>query len=160
MKHVTFQSIEKAIEKVDNLSDDALEKLSEMYALAQPELLGYIMSAAIEYNNEQLEGLLIYYYCLISESFAQEGLSCRLVTEADIDAFEEPYADMLDAYFEEHEEDVLEDFCDQPMLAQFMAMELSEPDADGTSLDDETATQLFIVSIAMVTLLNRAIKEN
>jgi hypothetical protein len=32
---------------------------------------------------------------------------------------------MLDAYFENDEEDVLEDFCDQPELSQFMAMEIS-----------------------------------
>ena len=159
MKHVSFQSIEKAIQKVDNLDDDALEKLSEVHSLAQPTLLGYVMSAALEYENEQLEGLLLYYYCLISESFAQEGLVTTQVTDADIDAFEEPYFQMLDAYFENNDEDILEDFCDQPVLAQFLAVELSEEDDDGTSLDDETATQLFIVTIAFITLLSRSVKE-
>ena len=115
------------------------------------------MSAAIEYENEQLEGLLIYYYCLISECYAQEGVLLNEITEADIDAFEEPYFQMLDAYFENDEEDVLEDFCDQPELSQFMAMEISTEDEDGSSLDDETATQLFIVTIAIITLMNRAI---
>lgn len=158
MSHVTFQSIEKAIEKVDNLNDDALEKLSEMYAVAQPELLGYLMSAAMEYENEQLEGLIIYYYMLISEAFANEGLSANMITEADIDAFEGPFAEMLDAYFEDNESDILEGFCDQPDLAQFMAMEVSEEDDDGSSLDDETASQLFIVTIAMITLLNQNLK--
>ena len=158
MNHVSFQSIENAIEKVDNLNDDALEKLSETYALAQPTLLGYIMSAALEYENEQLEGLIIYYYCLISEAFAQEGLNCRMIEETDIDDFEEPFSEMLDAYFEDDDEEVLESFCDQPMLAQFIATELSEEDTDGSSLDDETATQLFVVTIALITLLNRAVK--
>lgn len=157
MKHVSFASIEKAIKKVDNLDDDGLEKLSETYSLAQQTLLSYVMSAAIEYQNEQLEGLLIYYYCLISECYAQEGVILNEITEADIDAFEEPYFQMLDAYFENDEEDVLEDFCDQPELAQFIAMEISTEDEDGTSLDDETATQLFIVTIAIITLMNRAI---
>jgi hypothetical protein len=126
-------------------------------SLAQQTLLSYVMSAAIEYENEQLEGLLIYYYCLISECYAQEGVILKEITEADIDAFEEPYFQMLDAYFENDEEDVLEDFCDQPELSQFMAMEISTEDEDGSSLDDETATQLFIVSIAIITLMNRAI---
>jgi len=159
MRQVTFQSIEKAIQKVDNLDDDSLEKLSETYALAQPVLLGYIMSAALEYENERLEGLLLYYYCLISESFAQQQLATTEVTEADLDAFEEPYFEMLDAYFDQNEDEVLEDFCDQPELARFMSIELSEEDEDGTSLDDETATQLFIVTIAMITLLTRSIRE-
>jgi hypothetical protein len=38
-----------------------------------------------------------------------------------------------------------------------MAMEISTEDVDGTSLDDETATQLFIVTLAMITLMGRAI---
>ena len=157
MAHVSLKSIEAAIKKVDNLDDDALERLSETYALAQETLLGYVMSAAIEYENEKLEGLLIYYYCLISEAFTQEGVSNRKITEDDIDTFEEPYFEMLDMYFENEDEEVLESFCDQPNLTQFMGMEITTKDEDGTSLDDETATQLFIVTLAMITLMGRAI---
>ena len=158
MKHVSLASIEKAIQKVDNLDDDALEELSEQLAKKQEILLGYVMSAAIEYKNEKLEGLLVYYYCLISEFFATEGIELRNVTEEDIDAFEEPYFDMLDTYFEDDDDEVLENFCDQPELAQFMAMEISTSDEDGTTLDDETATQLFIVTLAMISLMNRVIQ--
>lgn len=157
MSHITFASIEKAIKTVDNLDDDGLEKLSEKYALAQQTLLGYVMSAPEEYENEELEGLLVYYYCLISECFDVQGLNLNTITEADIDAFEEPYFEMLDNYFENDDEEVLETFCDQPELAQFMAMEISTEDEDGTALSDETATQLFIVILAMITLMNRAI---
>jgi hypothetical protein len=157
MKHVSLASIEKAIKKVDNLDDDGLEKLSETYALSQDVLLSYLMSAAIEYQNENLEGLIIYYFCLLNEAFTQESIVTRKVTEDDIEAFEEPYFEMLDEYFESDDEDVLENFCDQPNLAQFMAMEISTEDDDGTSLDDETATQLFIVSIAMVSLLSKSL---
>ena len=39
-----------------------------------------------------------------------------------------------------------------------MAMEISEPDEDGTELDDDTASQLFIVALAMITLLSRSIQ--
>lgn len=158
MKQVSVGSIEKAIAKVDNLDDDGLEKLSETYALAQQTLLGYVMSAAVEYENEDLEGLLIYYYCLISECFTQEGLLLNQVSEEDIDAFEEPFFEVLDTYFESDEEDVLFDFTDQSDLIRFMMMEVSTPDEDGTTLDDETATQLFIVATAMITLMGRAIR--
>jgi hypothetical protein len=157
MKQVSIQSIEKAIEKIDNLDDDALERISETYALAQQTLLAYVMSAAIEYNNEKLEGLLIYYFCLISNAFEQEGIQLKKIEDADIDQFEEPYFEMLDAYFEDHNEEILDDFCDQPELAKFMAMEISMEDNDGTTLDDETATQLFIVTIAMITLMGKAV---
>ncbi len=159
MKHVSFAAIEKAIAIVDHLDDDGLEQLSEKYALAQSTLLGYVMSAPAEYNNEQLEGLLIYYFCLLSACFEQEGLNPTPISENDIDDFEEPYFDMLDAYFESDDEDLLDEFCDQPELTRFMAMEISTEDTDGTALDDETATQLFIVTIAMIALMNRAVNK-
>ena len=156
-KQVTLASIEKAIDIIDNLDDDQLESVSEKYALAQQILLDYVASAATEYENEELEGLIIYYFCLINECFTQEGITFREVTEADIDELEEPYFDMLDQYFEDENEEILESFCDQPELAQFMAMEVSTEDEDGTDMTEDTATQLFIVTMAMVSLINRCI---
>ena len=158
MKHISVSSIEKAIKKVDNLDEDGLEKLAETYALAQQTLLGYVMSAAVEYKNERLEGLLIYYYCLISESFTQEQVLLDQISEDDIDTFEEPFFEMLDAYFDKDDADIIHDFTDQPELVRFMMMEVSTADEDGTTLDDETATQLFIVTTAMITLMGRVIK--
>ena len=157
MKQVSLQAIEKAIGVVDNLTDDQLENITELYASAQEALLGYVMTAPEEYKNEDLEGLLIYYFCLVLEAFKQEGIELRAVTEADIDELEEPYFDMLDQYFESEDDEIIESFCDQPQLAQFMAMEVSEDDEDGSALSEETATQLFIVCLAMISLLNRAI---
>lgn len=156
MKNISIKSIEQAINKVDNLDDDGLEKIAEYYSTAQPTLLGYAMQAAIEYDNPQLEGLLIYYFCLIAESFQQEGTNPKTITEEMIDEFEEPFFQMLDEYFNSDNEEIIEEFSDQPELIRFMFMEISEPDEDGTELDDETATQLFIVSTAMITLLSRA----
>ncbi|MCX6192449.1 MAG: hypothetical protein NT109_09235 [Flavobacteriia bacterium] len=156
MSQVTIKSIEKAIEHVDHLDDDALEALSERYALAQPDLLDYIMSASTEYENDELEGLLIYYFCLIMSSFEMEGLNLRPIVEADIDEMQDPYFEMLDSYFESEDEEELESFCDQPYLAQFMAIEVSTDDEDGSSLSEETSSQLFIVTIGMISLLNRA----
>lgn len=158
MKHISVESIEKAIEKVDNLDDDGLERLAETYALAQQVLLGYILSASVEYDNEQLEGLLVYYFCLLSEMFTQEELQLNIITEDDIEAFEEPFFEMLDMYFDNDDEDIINDFTDQPELNRFMMLEVTTKDEDGSSLDDETATQLFIVATAMITLMNRAIK--
>lgn len=159
MKHITVQAIEKAIKKVDNLDDDGLEKLAETYALAQQVLLGYVLSAAQEYENDQLEGLLIYYYCLISETFAQEEIKLNQISEDDIDAFEEPFFEMLDQYFEQDDDNVIDAFCDQPELIKFMMLEITTKDDDGTELNDETSTQLFIVSLAMITLMTRGIKK-
>ena len=157
MKHVSLAAIEKAIEVIDNLTDEQLENITERYAEAQESLLGYVMTAPEEYKNEDLEGLLIYYFCLVLEAFKQEGIELRSVIEEDIDALEEPFFDMLDQYFEDDDEEIIESFCDQPHLAQFMAMEVSTEDEDGTDMTEDTATQLFIVTMAMVSLINRCI---
>lgn len=159
MTRVSLKSIEKAIDKVDNLDDNGLEKTAETFALAQQTLLGYVMSAPIEYENEKLEGLLIYYYCLISEAFTQEQVILNQISDNDIEEFEEPFFQMLDEYFEKEDEETLFSFCDQEDLIRFMMVEITTADDDGTSLDDETATQLFIVTTAMITLMGRAIKS-
>ena len=156
MPHVTFNAIERAIDRIDNLDDDGLVSLSEKYAKSQPDLLGYVLSAPTEYGNEELGGLLIYYFCLINDAFNEQGLEPLSVTNEDIDAFEEPFFELLKALYDQEELDVLEDFCDQPELIKFMSMEISTEDVDGTSLNEETANQLFIVSIAMIALLSRA----
>ena len=158
MTQVSNNSIEKAIEHVDKLDDDALEALSERYALAQPDLLDYVMSAPTEYENDELEGLLIYYFCLIMYSFEVQDIALNVVSDDDIDAMQESYFEMLDSYFESEDEEEIESFCDQPDLAQFMAVEVSTDDEDGTSLSEETASQLFIVTIGMISLINTAIK--
>lgn len=158
MKTVSVNSIEKAIQKIDSLDDAGLEKVAETYALAQQTLLGYVMSAAVEYDNQQLEGLLIYYFCLISEAFNQEQVHLVNVTEELIESFEEPFFEILDNYFESDNDEQLLDFSDQSELIRFMMVEISTPDEDGTRLDDQTATQLFIVMTAMISLMSRAIK--
>jgi hypothetical protein len=158
MSQVTIKSIEKAIEHVDHLDDDALEALSERYALAQPDLLDYVMSAPTEYENDELEGLLIYYFCLIMYSFEVQDIALNVISDDDIDAMQESYFEMLDSYFESEDEEEIESFCDQPDLAQFMAVEVSTDDEDGTTLSEETASQLFIVTIGMISLMNKAIK--
>ena len=157
MKHITQESIDKAISVIDNLDDAHLEKVFEKYALEQQTLLAYLMSAPAEYENEQLEGLLVYYFCLINECFSQQGLKTSEIQKKHIEDHQEPYFTMLVEYRENEEEEIIDSFVDQPNLSKFLAIEVSTEDDDGSSLNDETASQLFIVTLSMVVLLNKAI---
>ena len=157
MKHISQESIDKAISVIDNLDDAHLEKVFEKYALEQQTLLAYLMSAPGEYENEQLEGLLVYYFCLISECFSQQGLKPAEIQEQQIEDHQKPYFEMLDDYFENEDEEIIDSFVDQPHLSKFLAIEVSTEDDDGSSLNDETASQVFIVTLSMVVLLNKAI---
>jgi len=159
MKHISQKSIDQAISVIDNLDDDQLEQVFEKYALQQETLLAYLMTAPVEYENEKLEGLLIYYFCLISECFQQEGVSLNEIIESQIEEHLDPYFEMLDAYFEYEDEEIMESFVDQPHLSQFLSLDVSTEDDDGTNFDDKTASQLFIVTLSMVVLMNNAISE-
>lgn len=157
MKQVSIKSIEDAVTKIDSLDEDALEKLSETYFNQQQEFLGYIFSSVIEYENEQLMDLLMYYFNIFSEAFAQEGLTLNKITDEQIDAFQEDYTSTLDEYMESEDMEIIEEFVNQPHLLSFLVSEVNMKDENGEELDDETATYLFIVGIAMIGLLNNAI---
>ncbi len=157
MTLITVENIEKAVVKIDNLDDDALDKLSETYGLAQEEFLGYVASAGMEFENNQLMGLIIYYYNIYFEAFAQQGVKLKKIEEAMIDEFHQEYDQVLEEYMEEEDMDLIVSLTNQPNLLSFMAMELEMEDDDGSRLDDETATQLFIVSTAMIAIMNKAI---
>lgn len=160
MKHISQESIDKAIGVIDELDDGQLERVFTTYAKEQATLLDYAMTAPMEYENEQLEGLLVYYFCLICECFSQEGIKAGNISQDDIEAHQGPYFEMLEEYFENNDEEVIDSYVDQPNLAKFMAIEVSTEDDDGTSLSDETASQLFIVCLSMIALLNHSTSED
>ncbi|MAO32852.1 MAG: hypothetical protein CL824_05030 [Crocinitomicaceae bacterium] len=148
-----YQDIEVAFNKIDNLNDLELEKLCEKHTLNQPELLEYILSASVEYKNEQLEGLLVYYFCLLMEIRINKAPLELKIDEKSIVAFEDQFLNVINEYFENEKIELLEEYTDQGELVKFMIIEISTPDEDGSKLDEETAVQLFISSIAMIKLL-------
>lgn len=155
MTQISIKSIEKAVNKIDSLDEDSLEKFSETHVLQQEVFVGYIMSSAIEYENELLMDLLIYYFNIFSEAHVQEGVFLNKITEEDIDAFQEEYHNLLDEYMDTEDMELLSTFCNQDNLLSFLVSEIEMEDESGEKLDDDTATYLFIVGIAMIALFNR-----
>jgi hypothetical protein len=153
MKQITFTSIDAAIEIVDNIDDDGLGELCEKHATAQPELIDYILSAAVEYENPDLEGLLIYYFCLLMEAYNHAEYTLNKVEVSDIESFEQEFLSILETYFEDDNLDLLEEYTGQADLIHFMLVEISTPDEDGTTLDDETGVQLFISMMALISVI-------
>lgn len=153
MKFISLNSVDASIALVDNLSDDALSILCEKHASRQPELIDYILSAAVEYENSDLEGLLIYYFCLLLESYELEGIELKKVDVIDIESFEEEFLSVLESYFENENLELLEEYTGQPDLVHFMLVEISTPDDDGSTLEDETGIQLFISMMALISII-------
>jgi hypothetical protein len=164
MQHIQFEHIDKATQWIDHVTDEQFEEAITQLSEKQPILLDYVLAAPAEYENEALEGYLLYYYWVIHESYVQAGIPVTMVTEAMIEGFEQPFEDMLEDYFgtenDEEANERIEEFCDQPELLKFMAIEVSTDDEDGSSMDDETATQLYVTCAAMIALLNESAKAS
>ncbi len=157
-KIVTTKSIENALKKIDNLTEDALEKKIETFQLLQPDLLPYLMQAGFDFDNEELNAFVVYYFAVTMEAFNVEGIKLNSVTEDEIGEFQESFLLALD---EVSKEDFLpmHELLNQPQLISFILNELEAKDEDGESFDDETQNQLFIVLMGMIGLLNQAIAD-
>lgn len=159
MTQIKVKSIEEAVLKIDKLDENSLEKLSETHVLAQETFVGYILSSAIEYKNDDLLDLLIYYFNIFSEAAVIQGVKLKKITDEDIEEFQEEYVQTLDEYMETEDNDLIASLCNQPNLLSFLLSEISMEDEEGEKLEDETGTYLFIVGVAMIALLNRAIQK-
>lgn len=159
MSIVTSESISKSIDKIDAMSEDALDKLIETFASKQETLLNYVMQAGVEYENEDLNAFSIYYFAIVLEAFLQEGIELNEVTDKTIEEFQEGFVFALEEINKNEDNSPLFELVNQNNVMEFMFNEIEAEDEDGESLDDETKTQLFIVTSGMIGLLNAAIKK-
>ena len=156
MAQITEKYITEAVLKIDGLTEDSLEKLAETHVLAQDVFVGYILSSAIEYENDSLLDYLIYYFNIFSEAAAMQGVKMKKIDETIIDEFQEEYIQTLDEYMETDDEDLINSLCNQPMMLSFLAHEISGADETGAVMEEDLATNVFIVGIALIALMNRA----
>ncbi len=156
---ITVKSIEQAVLKIDDLDEDSLEKLSEAHVLAQETFVGYILSSAIEYKNDELLELLMYYYTIFAETFVIQEVQLEKITDDHIEEFQEEYVQTLDEYMETEDNDLIASLCNQPNMVSFLLNEIDMEDSNGQKLEEDTATYLFIVGVALIALLNRSIKN-
>ena len=154
MKQVSEESLVNAVNYIHGLDDDGLDNFIEGHALKQPNLIGYVLQAGEEFENETLANYSIYYYSILMRAFEEEGIEFREITVEDIDSFQEPFIMALDEAFKKESEEALFDLVGQPVLQQFLAHDLMGEDENGDTLDDETVNQLFIVLHGAIGLIN------
>ncbi|HLW29766.1 MAG TPA: hypothetical protein VKX29_02840 [Brumimicrobium sp.] len=157
MTQITEKYITEAVLKIDALTEDSLEKLSETHVLAQETFVGYILSSAIEYENDSLLDYMIYYFNIFSEALNMQGVKMKKIDEDMIDEFQEEYIETLDEYMETDDEDLIGSLCNQPLMLSFLLHEINGEDETGAVMEEELATQVFLVGIALIALINRAI---
>lgn len=159
MSTISPKHIENAISKIDNLSEDALDKIIETFALKQEDLLGHVMQAGVEYENEDLNTFSIYYFAIVMAAFEDAEIDLKAITQDDVEEFQEPFLLALDEINQNEDYTPLHELINQPNLIVFMANEIDAEDEDGEVLGEETKTQLFIVMSSMIGLLNNAAKK-
>jgi|SRR5690554_977873 len=157
MAQITEKYITEGVLKIDSLTEESLEKISEAHVLAQEVLVGYILSSAIEYENDSLLDYMIYYFNIFSEAMAMQGVKMKKIDETIIDDFQEEYVQTLDEYMETEDQDLIGSLCNQPMMLSFLIHEISGEDETGETMEEELADHVFIVGIALIALMNRAI---
>lgn len=157
MTQITEKHITEAVLKIDGLTEESLEKISETYVLAQQDLVGYVLSSAIEYENDSLLDYMIYYFNIFSEAMALQGVKMKKIDEAFIDDFQEEYIATLDEYMETGNDELIEVLCNQPMMLSFLIHEINGEDETGKTMEEDLANHVFIVGIALIALMNRAI---
>ncbi|MEX1003041.1 MAG: hypothetical protein WDZ35_13065 [Crocinitomicaceae bacterium] len=157
MKQISVENIEKALKKVDSLQEEELDQLIEGLTLQQQPLVDYLLQAGVEFENEELNVYSIYYFAVVVQAIQLQGFQLKPIKEEDIDAFHDPFLLALDAIHSNEDYEPLQDLIQQPNLEQFILDEIESPDSDGVILEEEIQTQLFIVTISMIGLLNEAI---
>ncbi|MCO5267808.1 MAG: hypothetical protein M9897_02810 [Brumimicrobium sp.] len=147
----------EAINKLNTISEEEAMQVSEKHTLSQEALMGYIFASVIESENEELGEYLVYYFNLFLETCSLQGVKLNTIDEAMIDTFQEEYIPALDEFMETDDEDLIAAICNQPVLLSFIAQEIQATDEEGQLFSDEMATQVFVMSVAMIGLINKAI---
>lgn len=157
MTQITEKHIINAVKKIDDMNEESLERLSETHVHAQQAFIAYLLSSAMEFKNDALLDYLIYYFNIFSEAIVNQGVELKTIDEDTIDEFHEEYTQTLDEYMETDDQDLISTFCNQPIMVSFLMHEITGKDETGEVMEDELASHLFIVGIALIALLNRAI---
>lgn len=158
MAQISVESIKSALQKVDSLDEVSLDKLIETYTLKQQSLVDYILQAGVEFENEDISVYAIYYFAVVYEAFHIHGVQVQEISEEDIEEFHEPFLLALDAIQTDEDFEPMQDLINQHHLQQFMVDEIEGADENGEVLEEDAQTQLFIVTISMIGLLNKSSK--
>ncbi|MFA5575178.1 MAG: hypothetical protein WC994_09040 [Brumimicrobium sp.] len=159
MSTLKEKHILEAVNKITQLSEVELEEMSEKHTNDQVLFFSYLLSSAIEFENDELLDLVAFYFNIYLEAASIQQIKLRKIDDDLIDDFHEEYTDTLDEYMETEDDDLIKSLCNQPAMLDFLLNEIHGEDEDGGFLSDKMKSELFIVGIAMVALFNRAIIE-
>lgn len=157
MSTLKEQYIIDAVEKISTIDEEGLNRMSETYTLAQTTFFSYLLSSAIEFENDDVMELIAFYFTVLMEAASKQGIKIKTIDDEMIDGFQDEYTQTLDEYMETSDNDLISTLCNQPAMLDFVLDEILGADEEGNYLPEGMQTELFVVGVAMIALFNRAI---
>ncbi|MBI5219157.1 MAG: hypothetical protein HY958_09535 [Bacteroidia bacterium] len=156
MVTVSEKSIEKAVEKIDNIPEEEIQEYIDNAAKEQPNIIAYALATGNDLKQENSEDLL-YYTLVIWEAYKSETHDVPEVSEDILLKNEDAYLKNLEHLensqnFENGVLDVINTTL-QPALLSYIANELmDDSDTDDTINEEEVAEQGALFSALQIVI--------
>lgn len=160
---VSENSIEKAIDKIESIPEEAIQGYIDNVAKLQPAILAYAMVTGEEIKQELAEDLL-YYALIVFEAFSEESGFVPEVSENIITACETAYIEKLEQLEQADDSDagMLDIFNStaQPALLHFLVNDLiidedNETEEEIASEDGTIFSTLQIIVESFSNVINK-----
>jgi hypothetical protein len=154
MKIVSSESIEKAIEIIDQWNDDEFAAFASEFTSAQPSLCAYIFIHEEDFSDDDFD-MLANLALMIYKAFQIECGTARMLTEQEIEDAALRQMDYLESIEDANEEEIADlvdkafDSTKQPVLLEFAAHELHDAESAG-EIEHESGGALLYPILQMV----------
>jgi len=160
MQQLSIESIERALDRVSNFTpEEFLESLQQLDC--EQETLNSLITVdydryAQKYAEEDCCDYLLFYLIVIYLAFGEQNISLRTINKEEILQDQESFWEMMDAFLETENIELVDEYTGQPNLIRFLLDELSAPDEHGVEIDDEVAVDVFTTLTKFYYFLSKA----
>lgn len=161
MKIVSHESIESAIDLIEQMSEEQFAALAQEFTTAQPALTGYLFMHEEEFSDDDFD-LLANLALTVYMAYTLECGKPMTLSEEEVEAAAIAQMDALDAIENANDEDIpglvekAFDSTQQPILLDFVAHELHEMESEGEIDHESGGALLYPVLQLIVDLLHKA----
>jgi hypothetical protein len=144
---VSDETIDLAIEELNQLETEQANELMDHLAEDQPEILGYIAAMTEFFSEDDTKDLLMFYFLVIWKAFLIEASAIPRIKEEQIYESEERSKILADNFTQASDIEKLQETIKsirQAPLLSYITLEILEPEED-LDLSEEEQWQLFSI---------------
>jgi len=150
VKELDIETVESSWNSMEDLDPDAIPALVQELGQKQPFLLTYLMATGHDILTEQEREALLFMGVMIWQILNKIYSNITVITEEDLDSFENKNIQMLEYLAGESESDFLDTVekimskYQQPELLRFMISKLDQEPDRGIELSDDNMGMIVI----------------